>query len=352
MGGNVLAEIIGDPPQIPAWLNRASKHARGIDFHRFWMMHLQNNRDEIVRLAALVYVDDLYQQKPADVNQVAALWARTRHATRRWVDMFTVPQWLELQDELVDNGKKGTADYLADFADIGALRPARRKSRNSRAVEADASYRDMGAWLLHHRELVVRLLDHEYAAGVIAAMYTEELEHREIIACTWFRGTDVVNDNAVLIGFKTAPDVHGFVFANPTHLAERHLYRHFDFEHEPRFDGDDAIKAQNSFFPRGTTQLQLAGLHDRGGFYVGPNDGLVQVVNQGTTYSVYIRRTEPANVQTRRVVSLYPQLAQDHRDYFTRDKLERIKAVAAQFGNSYASDKPELEWIDPPRGRR
>ncbi len=345
MGGNVLATILGDPAQVPPWLDRASRHVAAVQAPQFWMGALQNNKEEIVHYAPVVYAGNLWQTAGQQVNATASLWASVHRLQRLWVDMFNIAQWLEMQDVIGQSGQDASF-YLPKLAEIGELMPAQRKNRDNRAAQTvQATLADMGAWIHHHRELVIELLANGYSAEVITEMYTEELEHREIVTATWFRGQPITNIN-VEIGFKPYQSFHGYIFAKYKHVAERHLYRHFDFQHQPRFLGDEAIKDLNSFFPSDTTQQQVSLLADT--IFIGNDNDLVTVGQ----YVVFIRQTDLNNAHTRRVESFYPDLANGHRDKFTRDKLERIKAVAAKFATPYSNDKPVIAWRDAPRPRR
>jgi hypothetical protein len=274
--------------------------------------------------AAAIYAGDFWKTNGYENALVVNAYARisVKDDTRTFHRIVTPAQWKDIAAEA---SQRQVNDPSGSIIAIGAAR------------NDDAVLGALGTWICRHREAVLMLIKHGYAAAVIAQMHVEEFTHREIVTITWFRGEPASVDNNVLIMFK-AGQQHGFYIGRVRHLAERHLYKHFQFDGKPLWPGDDAIKDRNSFHPHGTTQEFLAGLdktidlpehadgeHTKGGYKV-------------FTTSQYMR-----------INSLYPVLGINHRDYYDRAMLEKMKRVAALFPVAYKNSLPEIVWFDAPR---
>lgn len=333
IGVDTLCTLMALPNvNLPNWFDCALQHYESFIPQGFWMYTIRNDEATIQRMAVIVYDGVLWQGQAINVNTYAKEWADYAHGNRNWLKLFTMAQWIDIRG-CIDGGN--VRAFLDVFADMADGRPARRAQRASpRTVLVNTTDSDLGAWIHHHREVVVELIASGYPADVLLAMYRQELEHRDIVACTWFRQQQPVINDQNLVAFKIGPNVHGFVTANTAHLAERHLYKYFDF---------NQIKDQNSFHPHGTDQNHLAALGNNN-IYLG--NGLGWVTSGNYCFYIYEKDNNPYN---RWVRSLFPDIPQNHRDYFTRDKLERVQVVIQVIGNA---NLPELNWRNAPRAAR
>jgi hypothetical protein len=171
-----------------------------------------------------------------------------------------------------------------------------------------------------------KLLQNAYAPVAIAKMYEEALEDRELIRLTWFRGLKAVISAKNLVAMKVKDpnkkdDVkHGFVFADIAHVPERHLYKHF------QFGAANAIKAANSFHPRGTKQEAISTF---------ANDNTVEETPDVLQSVANMRVVVTGQAAAARILSIYPNLAPNDPDHYDTEKLTRIKNVIYVIANNY-----------------
>jgi hypothetical protein len=304
---------------VPAWFKHALTHVAKCASGTFWLRET-NDVQRIGAAGTVIYADEFWKTNAVFVNAYALI--SVKDDARKFHLIVTPAQW---KDIAADALQKQVNDPSGSIIAIGAAR------------NDDAALGALGTWIWRHREAVLMLVQHGYAAKVIAQMHVESFTHREIVTMTWFRGEAASIDESVLIMFK-AGDEHGFYSARVRHLAERHLYKHFQFVAQPKWQGDEPIKDRNSFHPHGTTQQQLAGLNETVALPANA-DG----EHTGGHYRVFTSR------QHKRINSLYPVIAITHQDYYDRATLEKMKRVAALFPVAYKNSLPEIAWFNAPR---
>lgn len=348
--GKATVKILLGPGLImPPWMLNALRHKRACAGPIFWMKALTDTL-VIVEVASLIYGQGEIKQHHNEINAFACSFVRMDVArVKKFMTMFPDwAQWDRLRTEF-DAQFAGVVakHYLKKVVKIGDLLPANRK-RVSSNQEDPATLADLGQWLVHYREVIARLIRHDYPPAIIIGMYRHGLGFREMLAVTWIRGT-VVPGNPQPVGFKrmgaNGQVEHGFIFADPKHLAERHLYCHFQFNRPLAYPEDEIIKDLNSFHSSGTTLQALANLYQRGDMIVSSQDGLTDVA----TYKI---ATKVWGGNNRRVATLYPDLPVAHQDRFTRRELERIRDVMAVFVPAFVNTLPEIAYFAPPRADR
>lgn len=326
---------------FPDWFPQAIEHRTSLPGGSVFWLSTTNDIAQIREIGDKLYANDDWKAPNAvGANQYAT--ALAADPTGRLGAMFpSLTRWLEVANE-------GAAQHIQDLPQKLIEISQRRTVALDQAILGN-----LGTWIWRNREAVLTLIANGYSPEVIAKMHERNLAHREIITITWFRGERaIVNDDAMAVGFKMRNsanngDIHGWVFGPTRHLAERHLYRHFQFNGAPEAPWDTPIKDQNSFHPQGTEQLDLANLreHIKLPFQEKNQNRTVDVNAQGNNYQLNV----DTNHGTQRVRTLYPRLGGAHRDFYTRNTLERMREVAALFPVPYQNALPETPWFDAPR---
>lgn len=323
---------------FPKWLPSAIEHKQKVSpGETFWISTL-HDAGRIRDIGDALYANNDWKAPKANIaNDYATMLGAD--ASERLVLMFpTLSMWADIAGEAVQQG--GIADLPQKLVDISRARTG--------ALEK-GTLADLGTWIWTYRKAVLGLIRLGYSPEVIAKMQEVDLTHREIITTTWFRGERADMDDKLAVGFKmrnqtNTDDQHGYYFGPTRHLAERHLYKNFQFNAQPEAPWDKPIKAENSFHPRGTTQANLASLREKIKLpYQGKN--LINIVERQADNRDYVLIVD--SHEGGRVRTLYPRNYPGHRDYYTEDQLTRIKTVAAQFPQAYPNILPELPWVDP-----
>jgi hypothetical protein len=329
--------------EVPEWLPKACKHTFGCTTKTFWFsdVHFASDAPRVKAVGEWLYATLEWQtQQDATQRAVVALSQLTLTSLTRLLRMFTVANWLTLCGAA---GVVPLADIAECCSEMADSVPAQKRRRVGNAMTS-GTLSDMGQWILLHREVIVLLIDADYPAKALVKAYEEELEHRELVAITWFKGTKPDTSDNHLVSMKAldqhGAEKHGFVFANIGHLAERHLYLHFQFDRPPLYQGEQLIKNLNSFHPRGTTQLMISQIASP--MRVKDVDDSLQLINN---YQVGVKITTRGS----RISCLYPDLNANDVDYFTRDKLVRIKNVLQVISADYSNALTELVWFATPR---
>src|SRR5262249_53289045 len=150
----------------------------------------------------------------------------------QFLEMFTCKRWTKLTTEWsgLDGGNKGT---VLRQRVLGVRSQIPEGSRRKSAALAEnttgppetvlVNDKDMAEWFEHHRELVCELFHLGYSEVVVAEMYKQGLRHREMLKLTWFQGESATASQDINLKYQGQ---HGFVFGDPVHIAERHLYKH------------------------------------------------------------------------------------------------------------------------------
>ena len=344
-GKATIKTLLGPGPTMPAWMLDALRHKRECTAPLFWMKALSTDALVIGEIASVIYRQGKLTQWQNEINAFACSLVRIEASqVKKFLMMF--PDWaqwnlLKAEFDAQFNGVPAK-HYPKKVTKVSDLIPASRKRIGSNQ-EDQATLPDLGQWLVHYREVIARLIRQDYPPEIIIGMYRHGLGHREMLAVTWIRGTAVQGPPAVpfkCIG-PNGQVAHGFIFAEPKHLAERHLYVHFQFNRPLAYAEDEIIKDLNSFHPRGTTLQQHANLHQRNDMIVSNQDGLTDVANYKIATKVWNGN--------RKVATLYPNVGANHQDRFTRRQLERIRDVMATFPQQYVNALPEVDYFAPAR---
>lgn len=336
----VLVRLGGvNATNFPDWLPQAIEHRSLLPPGSVFWISTIDDEARIREIGDMLYANNDWKAPNAvGANEYAS--ALAADATGRLGAMFpTLTRWIEVANE-------GAAKHIQDLPQKLIAIGQRRTVAFDQAILGN-----LGTWIWRNREAVLALVAANYSPQVIAKMHEKGLRHREIITTTWFRGVRAnVDANANVVGFKmrnqaNTDDLHGHFYGPTRHLAERHLYRYFQFNDVPEAPWDTPIKAQNSFHPHGTEQVDLANLRDHLKLpYQAPNRiENVPVTALGQNYMVAV------DTEHNRVRTLYPRLQANHRDYYSEAQLRNIKDVAELFPNPYVNQLPEIAWFDDPR---
>ncbi len=336
----VLVRLGGaNAKNFPNWLPKAIEHRSLLPPGSVFWMSTIDDEARIREIGDMLYANNDWKAPNAvGANQYAS--ALAADATGRLGAMFpTLTRWIQVANE-------GAAQHIQDLPQKLIAISQRRTVAFDQAILGN-----LGTWIWRNREAVLALVAANYSPQVIAKMHEKGLRHRAIITTTWFRGVRAnVDANENIVGFKmrnqtNTDDLHGHFYGPTRHLAERHLYTYFQFNDVPEAPWDTPIKAQNSFHPHGTEQVNLANLRDHLKLpYQAPNRiENVPVTALGQNYMVAV------DTEHNRVRTLYPRLQANHRDYYSEAQLRNIKDVAELFPNPYVNQLPEIAWFDDPR---
>lgn len=348
---------------FPFWLGRSVLHCSHFLSDEFWTKNMIG-MGQVKVIAEKLYDDKLNWNKSTtstslvdctSLNKfVKGLSVHTELQCKNFMEMFTCTEWNKLHTEWrlisIDLKKKDLRRLTIEFCDELDGVTTRKKvgSSATTAVTND----DIGKWLVHYREIVLRLFNHGYPIEFVAEAYKQGLTFREMLTLTWFEGkkSKIFPDVFVKLGKLTSKGLepqHGFIVARPKHLAERHLYSHFQFDATPEYPGDDPIKDHNTFYPRRTTPDHISTASD--GLVV--PDWREDYTFQGTVNNQICPLLIAYSTGTHgRVKTLYPDRGTVHDDYFSGTRLKLMKLVAAKFRVKYCNDLPQIDWMVSPRG--
>jgi|GEM_PF-4091955 len=295
IGGETVWSIA---EEMPIQLYAAHRHLKQLGTAAdFWMKEsTQKTKDAIKPVIAIVYNGDTWSEKPTEVNAMAKMLTGATGAA--WIGLFTIAQLLDIQARLAAITNPGF------FPAAGRLAAAHN-------LREDTAF---GKWLADYCDLIVKLIRNGFHDVAIIEMFRNNFNRKLIVQSTWFSRTALPKDADTEIMFRV-DNVHGVVIGRRNHLAQRHLYAHFDFTD---------IKTLNSFHPPETTVQQMVKMTD--GMKLPDRNSGAKLIK-----GYYVVVGEHGNVEKRLVISLYPNLHSNHQDQFTKDELDRVKNVVKCF---------------------